>query len=325
MQCEHPCSGGRPGNGDDPAAAAQYYLGIVEENPRDPGAHCRLGLALKDLGLLDEAISCFREALRLDPGLAAAHAGMGVVLHIQGRAGEAAAAFRRAREHGDTTPSNLHIINALTGRRTDRPPPGYAAHLFDSYAPRFDESLVRMGYETPMLLRRELDLLDASRTFSRGLDLGCGTGFSGLPFRDRAEHLTGVDVSAGMLARAAEKEIYDELHCCDLLSFLEADGEGYDLAVMADVCVYLGRLDPVFAALCRRLRPAACLLVSIEHGSGDDFVLKPSGRYGHSPAYVERLARTAGMRVARRRSAVIRRDGGKDVMGELMVIVAPGP
>ena len=45
---------------------------------------------------------------------------------------------------------------------------------------------------------------------TQALDLGCGTGLTGIILREIAKHLTGVDIAAKMLAHAKEKEIYDE-------------------------------------------------------------------------------------------------------------------
>ena len=53
--------------------------------------------------------------------------------------------------------------------------------LFDDYADTFDDDLVNgLRYDVPNLLRKQIP--DAH--FKRCLDLGCGTGLSGVAFRD---------------------------------------------------------------------------------------------------------------------------------------------
>ncbi|MBV9970968.1 MAG: tetratricopeptide repeat protein [Xanthobacteraceae bacterium] len=55
-------------------------------------AHVNLGLALRDAGLLDDAISSYREAIRMKSDLAEAHSNLGYALREQGKLDEAVAA-----------------------------------------------------------------------------------------------------------------------------------------------------------------------------------------------------------------------------------------
>ena len=64
---------------------------------------------------------------------------------------------------------------------------------------RIDRHLTEtLGYQTPTHLRA----LYGDQPIQRMLDLGCGTGLSGQAFADIATHITGVDLSPNMLARA---------------------------------------------------------------------------------------------------------------------------
>ena len=50
----------------------------------------------------------------------------------------------------------------------------------------------------------------------------------------------GVDLSSRMVEKAAEREIYDALHCSDLVAFLRRqDTASCDLLVATDVVMYL--------------------------------------------------------------------------------------
>ena len=62
----------------DPKLAAVYY---------------NLGVALADKGHLDEAISCYREALRINPEDAGAHFNLGNALAAKGQLDEAVVAL----------------------------------------------------------------------------------------------------------------------------------------------------------------------------------------------------------------------------------------
>jgi tetratricopeptide (TPR) repeat protein len=55
-----------------------------------------LGNALSHQGRLDEAITEYRRAIRLNPANASAHRSLGTALHDQGKADEAVAELREA-------------------------------------------------------------------------------------------------------------------------------------------------------------------------------------------------------------------------------------
>ena len=67
-------------------------------------AHNNLGVALKDLGKLDEAVACCRRALELKPDYAEAENNLGNALAEQGKQVEALACYRRAVQRSRTSP-----------------------------------------------------------------------------------------------------------------------------------------------------------------------------------------------------------------------------
>lgn len=79
-----------------PAAAVTALKQAVALDWRRVGAHNDLGLALKDLGRLEEAEAAFREASRLDTTDAVAHQNLGELLRERGRLEEARHAFENA-------------------------------------------------------------------------------------------------------------------------------------------------------------------------------------------------------------------------------------
>jgi predicted O-linked N-acetylglucosamine transferase (SPINDLY family) len=66
--------------------------------PHAPELHNNLGVALTELGRLDEAGAAFRRALALDPKSAEAHNNLGTVLRDQANLSDALAAYRHALE-----------------------------------------------------------------------------------------------------------------------------------------------------------------------------------------------------------------------------------
>ena len=149
------------------------------------------------------------------------------------------------------------MLSACSGRDTPaRASDGYVQQSFDSFAASFESKLAKLAYRAPALVSAMLD--DAGLEASRRLDVldaGCGTGLCGPLISPYARRLTGVDLSAGMLAQAKEKNIYDELLQTELTEYLRGQTEAFDVIVSADTLVYFGGLEEVVAAAAGALRP----------------------------------------------------------------------
>ncbi|WXG41901.1 MAG: tetratricopeptide repeat protein [Candidatus Freyarchaeum deiterrae] len=103
-----------------------YNLGLLDEaireykeaigiNPDYADAHNNLGNALKDKGLLDEAISEYTEALKINPDYADTHSNLGVALRGKGMLDEAIQEYREALRIKPTlTEAHSNLGNALT-------------------------------------------------------------------------------------------------------------------------------------------------------------------------------------------------------------------
>jgi len=84
------------------------------------------------------------------------------------------------------------------------------------------------------------------------LDAGCGTGLSGVLFRNLSSHLMGVDVSRRMVQRAEARGVYDELSVGDMAEELLARAGSLDLvSVLARAPSFLRPSLSFF--LCRAL------------------------------------------------------------------------
>jgi predicted TPR repeat methyltransferase len=338
------------------AAALPHYRRALELDPDDAALHVDLGACLQRLGHIDEAVVHYRAALALQADLAEAHNNLGALHQARGELAQAAACYRAAlaadpslaeahrnyasvlEAAGDTGAALTHYgealrLNpadtaaayqraALRGEAApDAAPADYVAQLFDQYADSFDAHLTEdLGYRVPQLLRALLDGLGEPRSGMRVLDLGCGTGLSGLAFRDCAAHLAGVDLSPRMIERARARGVYDELAVGEVVGALRAREAHWDLLIAADVFVYLGDLAAVLRAAARSLRPGGRLLFSVEAFEEAHYGLRAAGRYAHSAGYVRDLAEAAGLRVDSERAAVLRRNFGADVQGLLFAL-----
>lgn len=263
-------------------------------------------------------------------------------------------AYREAEAQGAEPGLVRYALAALgDGATPPTSPAGYVRQLFDQYAPRFDEHLRdRLHYRTPELL------VAAALAHALGtgavvhapgtgavvhapgtgpvthapmpgavpqpsglsvLDLGCGTGLCGPLLRPAAARLVGVDLSPKMLEQAQGRG-YDELVCAEAVAYLLGQPAAFDLVLAADVVVYIGDLQPLFAAVWRALRPGGVFALSTELHTGEGFVLQPSRRYGHGLGYVDAVAQAQGFAGVARQREVLRQEHGTPVEGLLHVL-----
>jgi predicted TPR repeat methyltransferase len=225
----------------------------------------------------------------------------------------------------DTLGVRAHLVRLGEGGGLPALSPAYVRALFDGYAPRFERHLVDgLGYVGPQLVHDALPP-DPER-FDVALDLGCGTGLMGAAIRDRVGHLTGVDLSPGMLAVARTKmqrglPLYDRLAEGDLAAFLAAEpSDSADLCLAADVLIYVADLAPVLKQVARVLRPGGLAAFTVQSHDGDGGLLGADGRYAHADAHVTAAASGAGLEVLRLHEADVRREGGRPVPGRVVVL-----
>jgi predicted TPR repeat methyltransferase len=155
------------------------------------------------------------------------------------------------------------------------------------------------------------------------LDLGCGTGLAGAAFAPFADCLVGVDLSPAMIARAEAKGLYRRLVTADLIDALAAEKseqKHYDLAVAADVFVYVNELGRIVAAVTDILTPDGLFAFTVETHAGEGIKLLPTLRYAHAEAYVRTVLREVGLAVVRIDRKPIRSE--KAVPVDSLVIVA---
>jgi predicted TPR repeat methyltransferase len=283
------------------------------------------GNILSLVGRHDEALVAYDRAVALEPDLAESWLGRAGALHELKRLDEAILAYQAARERGCDAEFIQCTLAALGAEAAPKcAPRRLVIDLYDRYADQYDQHVAgALKYRTPELL---FDAI-ARCVQASGLDildLGCGTGLFGARLRARARTLTGVDISANMLKIARRRAIYDDLICDELVDFLHKRSEEIDMAVAADVFVYIGDLSAVFRAVRSRLRPGGFFCFSVEAGGAEDFVLGRSLRYTHSTAYLRKLAADHGFTPATIESSIIRHDSGTQVLGHLAVLRLDG-
>ena len=155
---------------------------------------------------------------------------------------------------------------------------------------------------------------------SRVLDLGCGTGLVAEAIGPRCASLTGVDISSRMVEQARKKALYDRLYVTTLEEHLNEIAVPYDTIIAADVLMYVGALEDVFASVHRALREGGLFIFSIELLNEAGFQLRPSGRFAHSNAYVCELATHSGFEQIQGEEMTIRMEGASALAGALYIL-----
>ena len=269
----------------------------------------------------DLALAAYDKAVALNPDFAGAWVGRGDALRHSGRSHDAIESYRRALERGGDAETIGYYLAALGAEPSPTAPPAqFIADLFDAYADNFDHDLVEnLKYRTPALLADAVKRRVSGGPFDI-LDMGCGTGLMGEHVRAIKRSLTGIDLSANMLQKAAQRGLYDHLHCSEITQFLETQDAAFDLVLAADVFVYVGDLSPVFRAVRRALRDEGVFGFSVEAATDGEFVLRRTLRYAHSSDYLRKLAAQHRFKVETIESQVIRRDSGADIGGYLAVL-----
>ena len=270
------------------------------------------------------------QALEIAPGWAPAWYALGDARASLGDVEAAQAAFLRALacDPEDSQGAALRLAR-LRGENPARPPDAYVRGLFDQYAARFEEHLVRdLAYCGPPILKaamvRACALAGRDMRFGTALDLGCGTGLMALELAGACASIDGVDLASAMADRARASGRYRHVEAGDMQAFLAARATAsVDLVLAADVFVYCGDLAPVFAETRRVLASGGLFVFTLQRAETGDFVLGDDLRYAQSQAYIERLAAHEGFHILGCDTVSVRQDRGVPVPGLAFVLAAP--
>ena len=274
------------------------------------------GEALARASFLPAAIGELQRAARLAPTDFRPHLQISLLWVEAGEADKALNSLDTAQELGASDQVQVDYIRARASqiRAGARADAGYVRHLFDQFASDYDARMLeRLGYTAPTLLRQIASFLVLPHERRSILDLGCGTGLSGLAFKDIASAITGVDLSPRMLERAKETKVYAKLLEGDVEALPAAVNGPFDMIIAADVLVYLGDLDKLFAGVRQRLETDGLWLFTSERGDLENYELSSKRRYRHSDRYLRELAEKHGFQVASLVECVTRYEAGKGV------------
>jgi len=168
------------------------------------------------------------------------------------------------------------------------------------------------GYAQPARCAAALD--EATDRPGSVLDVGCGTGLSGIALRDVGfTDLDGCDFSPPMLERAAATGVYRRLFEADLNAGLGIQDGTYDHAVAVGVFSFAHIRPDALRSVIRAVRPGGTVVVGLNDHFWD---------VGTFPAELDAIG-TDGLA-----SVVSREHGehlpGADIMGWVVVLVRSG-
>ena len=334
--------------------AAEHYQTACKGNPDDPDIHYNQGLNFRRLGKLHDAVKSFTKAEELGDSSVdtlynralcyqdlkelsnaaklydeilqkerthqPALNNYAYLCHKAGEIEKAKQLYERLLELNPQDTAAQHMLNALCGVTPDNAPLEYVESVFDAYAGKFEENLLKdLQYRTPMELWRLFKKLFPKRHNCNCLDLGCGTGLAGEAFHSVCSELTGVDISGKILQKAKAKKRYKRLVKDDIVSYLENTEEDYDLLLAADVFTYMGELKPLFRACYQQCKREGILCFSVEESGGNSFYLKETGRFGHSHSYITKACENAGWKLLVSEHSKLRQDKKQWIYGYLFL------
>lgn len=317
----HANLGGLLASEEKHAAAVESLLAALQFAPQHIHALRNLSLSLYRLGRYAEGAEVTFRALAVAPDDTMLHYHMGEMLYGLMRTGDMTMAqefARRWRAQSADHPVAQHMAAAILGENTpSRAGDVYVRETFDRFAGDFEQTLAKLGYRVPEVLSNAAMEALGGRTGLMVLDAGCGTGLCAPYLKPSARKLVGVDLSGGMLAKAAERKLYDLLHEEELGAFLAHTPDRYDLTVAADVFCYFGALAPSFQAIADKTAPDGVFGFTVEAMQGpapsEGYRLGATGRYQHDETYVRTSLEQAGFRILRFENTHGREEMGQPV------------
>ena len=304
--------------------AITTYHRILAASPEHVDCLYNLAGCYRDCGNHQEARRCYLHVLELAPTYLAAANNLAYLYHRAGNFHEAQQYYELVLAGQPDNDSVRYLLAALQGTPLTEPPLAYITGFFDAYAERFEHSLVtELGYDSPQQLYTCLEQCtdqNIPARFNHGLDLGCGTGLSGIPFGQVTCRLDGVDLSARMLELAMEKGCYAKLYQDSISHHLQTTTDRYDIFIATDVFIYIGDLTDFFSGVTRCAQPAALCCFSTENLAQGSYRLQQTGRYAYAPEYVQTMAESFGWQIVQISPSRLRQERGSWLAGQLWIL-----
>ena len=269
--------------GDISGALAAAQAG-VRECPSSPTLRNAFGILQLNTGNLQGSRQTFENAILAFPKNFSAHQNLSLVLLAEGRAEDAVNSFSRGL-------TRLEPLDFETKYQDHQ----HIGEIYNGLAQGYDASdLQRMwGPQTAQVIRAAL----GQGKHGDVLDLCCGTGSVGAAISEQTDHITGIDVSAGMLDKARARGIYDQLICADICQALRSIDRSFSVVTCSSALYHWANLTTFFDSVASVLLPNGHLIFSVDPASDEmDIGQSAPGEYAHSRSYIRRITTSAGFR-----------------------------
>ena len=278
---------------------------------------------LHEAGKVQTAYICRQKAVELDANDAASLRHLGELSHIVGNRAGARDAYERYLKFEPDDAEVKHLLVSLRDDAApDRVPDECIKQLYERFSSFYEDNMLEeLGYEGPEKLVSAIESIIGNRQGLSVLDLGCGTGLSGMRIKQHASRLVGIDLSADMVDVARTKQVYDSLDVAEVTDWLQNSVERFDIIMACDTCIYFGDLRHVIVPAMEKLKSGGLIAFSVEKSTGaPPFQLTDSGRYVHHVDHIKEIAGELGMQCEIRES-YLRMEYGEEVIGLFVTMI----
>ncbi len=262
-------------------AAAQA---AVRECPSNPTLINALGILQLNIGDLQGSRKTFESAIHAFPDNLNANQNLSLVLLTEGRPEDAINAFS-----GALIP--LEFVDMVAKDQEHQ----RLSKTYDGLAQSYDSNELQRtwGRQTAQVIRTAL----GKDNLGDVLDLCCGTGSVGAAISAQTDHITGIDISRGMLEKARARGVYDQLITADILQALPSMDRSFSVVTCSVALYHWANLKPFFDKVTSVLLPDGYLIFSVDPANDElDVGQSAPGEYAHSRAYIRRVTADAGLR-----------------------------
>ncbi len=289
-----------------PEALEEYRKAVII-NPQSSEVSANLGTLHRSLGETEQALDLFFNAFNLDKNNRQYALNIAETLVILYRQSPDKAIKIAANwlQYCPDNPFAKHLNASFKGENIGNDTQ-YSQELFDIFADNYEHTMRNLNYNLP-----EQFVEFIGQPAGLIIDLGCGTGLLGEKLKTSDNRLIGVDISAEMLAKAADKNVYEQLVQSDIIEYCP-NIPPQAFVVAADVIGYIGDIKTLVQQVFPR---KFAFSAAINDNSVDNFKLDISGRYVYNSNYISAILTQTGYTDISSQEVVLRTENDSDVNG----------